>query len=124
MFSSLPVSFQTFWFLNLGKNGIEYQRIYIEFGQPSDVDQFMTNAPFQMNGTSMRVIRTLSKSFVLHDRCVTGLKVKIQSDFGQKPLMEGGYERHLRSCFEQFGTIHSCRWTNLKKSEAFFVYKR
>lgn len=108
--------------LSLAKNGVECQRIYIDFKQANHVDQLMANEPFQLNGRSVRIMRQLPQSFVLHDRCVTGLKVKILSNNGQEFSATTLNDRHLRKYFEQFGTIRSSRWVDSTHQEALFVY--
>ena len=113
-----------FQYLSVAKNGVQCQRIYVNFKQAEHVDQLMANESFELNGHSVKIMRKLPQSFVLHDRCVTGLKVKIPCDKSQELSATKLKDRHLRNYFEQFGTIRSSGWVDSTHQEALFVYEQ
>lgn len=113
-------SLQSFFRRISAKNGVECQRIHVKFDRIEHVDEFMSNRTFELNGKSVKVTRKLPNTFALHDRCVTGLKLKISSNKTMKTLNEGD----LRTYFAQFGVIRSCQWENSERSEATFIYEK
>ncbi len=93
-------------------------RVYIGLDKVESVDLLMSNRSVWCPKTEQwRVIRTLPKYLPLYDRCVTGLKIRIdQSSVGNLNELD------LRNQFRRFGRIRHCQWINDDRTEALFTF--
>lgn len=85
------------------------------------MDEIMRNrSHLQLNGESLTMTRTLPNSYPLHDRSVTGVKVRIHQSV-ENPTTKLN-ESDLRNYFQRFGPIRYCKWTNENHTEALFAF--
>jgi hypothetical protein len=95
-------------------------RIYFDLDRVESVNQLMKNRSLWCSQTEQwRVTRTLPKYLPLYDRCVTGLKIKID----QSTNIEKLNELDLRKRFDRFGRILHCQWINEDRTEALFTFE-
>lgn len=95
------------------------RRIYFSLDRVESVDKLLKNRSVWCPPTEQwRVMRTLPKNILLYDRCVTGLKIKIDQSTTTGKLAEFD----LRSRFDRFGRILHCQWINEDQTEALFTF--
>jgi hypothetical protein len=82
----------------------------------------MKQRTFQLNGQSLKVTRSLSKSCPFYNRYVTGLKITIDTTDSNDTLVGKLNENDLKKYFERFGEICKCEWTNADQTEALFTF--
>jgi hypothetical protein len=98
-------------------------RIYIDLDQIESVNILMKNRSLWCPQTEQwRVTRTLPKYLRLYDRCVTGLKIKIDQSTNRNTIIRKLNELDLRKCFDRFGRILHCQWINEDRTEALFTF--
>jgi hypothetical protein len=98
-------------------------RIYIALDKVENVTELMKyRSSWCLKGEQWRVTRTLPKSCPLYDRCVTGLKLKIHESTSNNASVGKLNELDLRKHFRPFGTILSCQWINVDRTEALFIF--
>jgi len=94
-------------------------RIYFDLDRVESVDILIKNRSSWCPRTEQwRVIRTLPKYHPFYDRCVTGLKIKIDQSTNIGKLNE----LDLRRRFDRFGRILHCQWINEEQTEALFIF--
>lgn len=95
------------------------RRIYFTLNRIESVNLLMENRSSLCPRTEQcKVIRTLSKTIPLYDRCVTGLKITIDRSNHTEKLNE----LDLRNRFGSVGKILHCQWMNDEKTEALFTF--
>ncbi len=93
-------------------------RVYINLDKVESADLLMKNRSVWCPKTEQwRVIRTLPKYLSLYDRCVTGLKIRIDQSSVEKLN-----ELDLRNQFRHFRGIRHCQWINDDRTEALFTF--
>ena len=98
-------------------------RVYVKLNNVKDVDEIMRNRThLQLSGEPVTVTRTLPNSWPLHDRCVTGVKIRIYQSKDNSPSTKKLNESDLRNHFRYFGPIRYCQWTNETQTEALFAF--
>lgn len=94
-------------------------RIYFDLDGIKSVDKLMKYQSSWCSQTEKwKVIRQLPKYLPFYDRCVTGLKIKID----QSTNIEKLNELDLRRRFNRFGRILHCQWINEEQTEALFTF--
>jgi hypothetical protein len=94
-------------------------RIYFDLDRAESVGELIKKRSLWCSRAEQwRVIRTHRKDIPFYDRCVTGLKIKIDQSANTGKLNE----LDLRKRFDRFGRILHCQWINEEQTEALFTF--